>query len=327
VSEQLALLHLHHITKSTDFWQIVKFLGFSRHTIDMTRKFVTTLLISMLVLLTGCASESYSDISTQGATEYSQEDSISSDGEAAYTESSESKVGSSDRAIVERVYLSFEVQGLPSWSQDFREDLTRLGGYVDTWDESSDLSGAIFRMTASVRVPAGSLESFLQSIRSVASNLTYSQSLQDVTVETLDLESRISVLEASISRLEEVLADAKNLSELLEAENFLTQREAELHSLRSQAAYWAQAVAYATVHMDVAEQNHSEVGGSNNFWDSIMNGWMDFSSSFNELFLAIAYLSPWLALLAVLSLIGWKVYRGRIRNRTKGESVKPKNPN
>lgn len=300
----------------------MKFLGLSLQNVHMVRKFGTALILSAIVLLTGCASESYSDVATQGAPEYLSEDSSMAGGDAAYSDGNESKVGPSDRAIVENIYLSFEVQNLHSWTQDFRDDLALLNGYVDSWDESSDMSGAIFRMSTIVRVPSESLDSFLQSIQSAASNLNYSQSLQDVTVETLDLDSRITVLEASISRLEEVLADAKNLSEVLEVENFLTQRQAELHSLRSQAKYWAEAVAYATVQMDVAEQNHSEVGGSSNFWDSFTNGWTDFARSLNDASLAVAYLSPWLVFLAGMSLTGWLIYRGRTRNRSGSDSVK-----
>src|SRR5699024_4132124 len=117
------------------------------------------------------------------------------------------------------------------------------GGRVDqrtvqaerTDDDGRADQPASARLT--VRIPAADLDGFLTDLEQVGEIGRVSQTSEDVTQAAQDLDARIEALETSTDRLLQIMAEADDTTDLIAIEEALSQRQAELESLRSQRAY------------------------------------------------------------------------------------------
>jgi DNA repair exonuclease SbcCD ATPase subunit len=67
-----------------------------------------------------------------------------------------------------------------------------------------------------------------------------SETAQDVTEEYVDLQARLESLETARDRLLAIMEDAETTEDLLRAEQQLTQREAEIESIKGRTQYLTQ---------------------------------------------------------------------------------------
>lgn len=92
---------------------------------------------------------------------------------------------------------------------------------------------------------------------------------------------------------------ADNTADLLAAESSLTQRQAELDSLRAQRATLGDQISYATINVNIsAEPTVTRVG----FLGALDRGWHSVLSAGYGIMLTAGFLLPWLPVLAVLVL-------------------------
>jgi hypothetical protein len=82
-------------------------------------------------------------------------------------------------------------------------------------------------------------------------------SASDVTDRVVDLESRITTAEASVTRLREFLAEARDISTIAELERELLNRETTLETLRGQLRTLEDQVALATIILTLTEADIS----------------------------------------------------------------------
>ena len=92
----------------------------------------------------------------------------------------------------------------------------------------------------SIRVPSEHFNEALDFVAGLAvegTNPSINQSGQDVTEEYVDIQARLESLEAARERLLGLMENAATTEELLLAEQQLTQREAEIESLKGRLQY------------------------------------------------------------------------------------------
>lgn len=122
-----------------------------------------------------------------------------------------------------------------------------MGGFVvssNTYRFNEDaLQGDI-----TVRVPAGRFDEALDAIKDTAVEVNSETiSGQDVTEEYVDLQARLQSLEAAEERLLEIMANAQNTTDLLQAEQQLTVRQAEIESIQGRLNFLEQSAALSRI--------------------------------------------------------------------------------
>jgi hypothetical protein len=175
-------------------------------------------------------------------------------------------------------------------------------GRVDSRSEDSG-SGQGRALTSIVlRVPAPKLDGVVRELKTLGTVQTAETRSEDVTAQRVDLDARIKALQTSVDRLLAIMRDARDPEALIAAENALSQRQADLDSLRAQRDQLGDRIDYSTVDVTfVAEQ----VGGPSpqqyqGFLGQVERGWDALVSVTGTLFLLVGLLLPWLAVLAVL---------------------------
>ena len=196
------------------------------------------------------------------------------------------------------------------------EKLTALGGYTENRQTGS--YGKTRRWSEmTIRIPAGSLNGFVAHVTESANVLRTSEETVDVTLQYSDTEAKIAALEPARTRLMELLAQAGNLSEILEIEARLSDVTYELERYESRKRGFDNQITYATVHLRIEEVAVLTPMEEPTVWTRIRDGFMEslegVGNGFVDLFIYLIAGSPYLvvfgAVLAFIILIARKQSR------------------
>jgi len=200
------------------------------------------------------------------------------------------------------------------------------GAFVVSGDEYGGTGGAQPHITMSIRVPATQFGQTMDWLAEMAVEVTNrNESAQDVTEEYVDLEARLESLEAARQRLLQIMEEARSTKDLLEAEQQLTQREAEIESIKGRMKYLSQSAQLSSIWIDLEPNILNQP--VDDAWrpaetvrravQALLSGLRGFAEFL--IFFAIAVL-PWLLLVVlVIGIVVWLVRRRSRRNRTQEE--------
>jgi len=194
------------------------------------------------------------------------------------------------------------------------------GGYV----ESTDISAAEAKTTdasapapqgeygwISIRVPSDDLTAVIDELGDTGTVISSSTSTQDVTSTTIDLRARIEATQASVDRLTELMSQSGSVSELIDAEVALTDRQAQLESYTQQLAALDDQVAMSSLQVQLTKQATVTATEPDGFVDGLLAGWNGLIISLNALVIAIGFVLPWLVVAGAVVLVIWLIRRRR----------------
>lgn len=202
------------------------------------------------------------------------------------------------------------------------------GGYVESQSTGGASGTPVEPMTDSrvvvaqtpgawvtVRVPADRLSDAVAGLSQYGTVTSSQVDRHDVTTETLDLQARVSALEASVARLTELMGQSTSTADLISAESALSQRQSELESLRQQLSWTQSQVQMSTLSVSLVEPAPTVAANPAGFGDGIGAGWNGLVATLNGLVVAIGFLLPWVAVVLVAAVVVWLVRR-MLRRRT-----------
>ncbi|UFU02749.1 DUF4349 domain-containing protein [Ruania suaedae] len=204
------------------------------------------------------------------------------------------------RQVITTAHATVVVDDPEQGASDVAGLATAVGGYVENRSVYRGEPDARDQPSAdlTVRVPSDDLEGVLADLAELGELRDVSQSSDDVTATLVDLDARISALETSTARLEEIMATAETSSDLLEAEAALSERQAELESLLSQREQLADLVAMSTLHVQLTSAPAPEVS-ADGFLGGLQTGWRSLVSFVDTVVVTFGVLLPWLVLLTI----------------------------
>lgn len=153
-----------------------------------------------------------------------------------------------EKSIITSGTMTVEVAEVVTATSDLRQIVAEAQGQIDQDSEyvnPDDPQDRVADLT--IRVPADSFAAVSERIESLGTVTSRSISRSDVTIQVVDVDARIAAIESSMTRLQALIDQATTTADLIEAENALTQRQAELDSLRAQRAYLADQVGMSTL--------------------------------------------------------------------------------
>ena len=200
-------------------------------------------------------------------------------------------------------------------ASEVEDIVVAAGGRVDSRSESADINGDNPQAYLWVRIPADQLDQTLEQIESVGVVESKTLSNQDVTLQRIDLEARVDVLEDAISRLRDLLDTAATTSDIIDIEGALGDRQAELDSLQGQLDYLSDQVDFASLSVELRGPAAAPEREPDGFVDGIVAGWMGMLAFFAGSIVFAGMLVPWIAGLGVIALAIWLVLRLRRRSQ------------
>lgn len=192
------------------------------------------------------------------------------------------------------------------------------GGRVDDRTEhTSSRSPRTADLT--LRIPAPKVDEFITDSKTLGDVTTISLRHEDVTANRVDLDARIGALQASVDRLLALMKTAGSTSDLLQAEEALSERQASLDGLRAQRTQLGEQISYATITVSLSSESAPSSPG---FVASVRHGWHALMSFMHNAITLIGFLLPWSPLLLAA---GWGlvVLRRRRRARRRARYLNP----
>ncbi len=154
------------------------------------------------------------------------------------------------REIVYRATISVEADDVAATSNEAESIVQGLGGVVfsqTTRTEPEPWTEIVFK------VFPGDFSTALERLAGVGKLVDQSISADDVTERVVDLESRISTAETSVTRLRRLLEEAVDLEDVAAIERQLLDRETTLEVLRGQLRTLRDQVDLATITLTVTQ--------------------------------------------------------------------------
>lgn len=171
-----------------------------------------------------------------------------------------------DRMVIKDATLTLEVTSLATSVSTISQLAADQGGYV----LESSTSGFDASQTASLRlaVPADKFEATLERLRQLSSRVVSEQaSGQDVSADYVDLQTRLTNLEATSARVREFLAEAKTVEESLKVNGELSRLEGEIAQIKGQMKYYEGRAAFSTIGIALTQVSAAPTPEPTAAWD------------------------------------------------------------
>ena len=151
-----------------------------------------------------------------------------------------------DLLIVKTGTLALQVEDVDDAVADAAGRIGGLGGYVSGSSQSGDGEG----VTASItyRIPSARWEDALIALRDLATKVVTEQTqTDDVTAQVVDLGARVRNLQATERAIQEVMAKAVTIDEILDVQAELTRIRGEIELAASAKAHFEEQATYSTL--------------------------------------------------------------------------------
>lgn len=207
-------------------------------------------------------------------------------------------------------------------ADDVSRIATSAGGHVESRNEYVGTPGNPGRAELTLRIPANRLDGVLDGVKALGEARDTTISSADVTMQSQDINARITALETSVDRLLSLLERATDTDTLITIERELSQRQSELEGLRAQKRYLDDQVSMSTLVVYLVAEQDAPVDDPDNFWTGLQLGWDAFVAFWAGVLVALGVLAPWLVLLGVIAFALVLI----IKRATRKPAVAPESP-
>ena len=185
-------------------------------------------------------------------------------------------------------------------SQGLAAQVEALGGFVASRRETPAVGERSASASLTLRIPAARLDAVVSSLSTFGEveGLTVEQ--VDVTAQGADLDARISAIQISVNRLTELLATAADTADLLQVEQELSRRQAELDGLRASRSALSDQVALSTLEVFIWSRDSGIVITPSGFLGAIRSGWSALAQFGSALLVGFGAAIPWLITAGIL---------------------------
>jgi len=184
-----------------------------------------------------------------------------------------------ERKLIKTVDLNVETKEFDQMLTTLEQNITDLGGYIESMEVYNGSSYSGYRSSRdanmTIRIPKQRLDTFLETVEGISNVVRRSESVEDVTLTYVDLESHKKVLQAEQDRLLELLKKAEAIEDIITIESRLSNVRYQIESMESQLRTFDNKVDYSTVYLNVDEVQELTPVQEETVWQRIAGGLTD----------------------------------------------------
>ena len=302
-------------------------------------KKLTALLMTVLTvlsLLCACGANSIAQSAPAIKGDYMVEE-IAPEGPAAMDSAANSLTAAGEtlsasvpenRKWIITVRMDAETEDLDALLPGLDAKIAALNGYIENqeiYNGSTYASRRHRNASLTVRIPDEHVDQFTEAISGVANVVSNSLSREDITLNYVATESKVTALKTEEARLLELLAQAGNMTDLLEIEARLSDVRYELERYSSQLRLYDNQVDYATIYLYISEVQEYTPVAEKTVWQRIRDGFGSSLKGLKEDFVDVIvwilakspYLIVWGAVITAAILMIRKLPKVKVRRSTK----------
>ncbi|MBO4609768.1 MAG: DUF4349 domain-containing protein [Lachnospiraceae bacterium] len=224
------------------------------------------------------------------------------------------------RKLITTATVDVETKEFDKLYNDIESYVKNAGGYLESINtyNGSRYHGQVVERHANltVRIPAQSLDAFIEEIGNAGNITNRSQNVEDITLTYVDLEAHKKTLMDEQARLEEFLREAETIEDMIYIEDRLANIRYQLESMESQLRTYDNKVNYSTIYLNIDEviEYTPVVYEEPTTWERMKEG---FSDSLEDIWDGIQNFAVWfvsnviyLIIFAVIifAIVRWIIY-------------------
>lgn len=238
------------------------------------------------------------------------------------------------RKLIKTVNLSAETEQFDVLIPALEQRVAALGGYIEEMSSynrggnyAADYIGTKYLRFANmtIRIPKDNLDTFLSTVAEESNIVSRSESVTDVTLQYVDLESHKKALTAEQNRLIELMEQAETVEDIITIEGRLSEVRYQLESMESQLRTYDNKIDYSTVYLSIDEVEQYTPTETTTVWQRIGGGFMESLrgvgrglSNFAIWFVVhIPYIVVWAIIIIVVFMVIRAVWRIMVKRRMK----------
>lgn len=298
----------------------------------------TALLLTLCLLaalLTGCGAGSASTAAYDKAAGMAEEVNYAAPMSADSGAMADSSTGNTGelpegRKWIITVNMSAETEDLDALMEALNETISALNGYVE---DQNSYNGSLYSSrryrsaSLTVRIPAERVEEFTTQVSGIANVVSTNLSREDITLNYVATESRVTALKTEEARLLELMEQAETMADLLEIESRLTDVRYELENRASQLRLYDNQVDYATIYLSVDEVQEYTPVEEPTLWERISGGFMSslkgLGNGLLDLLVWVLANSPYLLVAGIVAVIVISLVKKRNKHKKAAKKQAP----
>ncbi len=185
------------------------------------------------------------------------------------------------RKIIKSGTLKLDVQDLLDEKRRVDALVRSVNGYYEEENLRSTNSKDIYTLT--IRIPANNFERFMNSIELGGNEIVHkSIEAKDVTLEYVDLETRLENKRLYMLQYRELLKGARNIEDILKITERIRRLEEEIESTVRRLRYLSNQVSYSTLQLTLSQNKpfryvaNQRAAASEKFKQAFYGGWHHF---------------------------------------------------
>jgi hypothetical protein len=221
-----------------------------------------------------------------------------------------------NRYIIRNGSLDLTVQDTRETIKAVRELVKAAEGII-SYSYVYEIKEGIYGAYLTLRIPQERFDSVMLQLETMGKAANIQTGQDDVTMQYVDLESRLNNQKAQEARLVEILEMAQTVEEVLEVERELYRVRGEIESMTAQFRYLSDQVAYSTIDLNLKEEivpTQTITPGAfdrigERLREAFIGGFNIVLRGITSLLVAVVALLPLFVLLAVIIYLIWLLSR------------------
>ena len=214
----------------------------------------------------------------------------------------------SEKKIIRSASLTLVTQEYDEALTALKSDCEGQGGWIESSDESTNSRTGLRTAYLTLRVPQDSLDAYLGSTEGLGRVTNRSESSQDVTASYQDNQTRLNTQLALMERLQALITESGDLSDLLALESQIAETQYQIDSLQSSLNRTDRQVSYSTVSITLREEKAPEltdttVSFGERILSAIQTGWEAFTTFLGDMVVFLVAALPFIAIVAAVVIV------------------------
>ena len=175
------------------------------------------------------------------------------------TTTSTSVPAQADKKIIRTASLTIATQTFEDSLNALKSACEGQGGWIESSSENVNSYTGLRTAYLTLRVPQDGLDAYLDSADGLGRITSKSESAQDVTASYQDTRTRLDTQLALMERLQALITESGDLSDLLALESQIADTQYQIDSLQSSLNRTDRQVSYSTVDVTLKEEKVAEL--------------------------------------------------------------------
>ncbi len=219
-----------------------------------------------------------------GFADYAYEEEYREEPAAAEGNVQQEEFNDSARKLIKNYNLTVETETYDECIKNIETEIDALHGYVENLNSYNGSSNYRSNRSSNytVRIPQAKLDEFVNYVGTAAYVTNKTLNVQDVTLQYVDVESRKKSYEIERDTLNDLLAQAYSIDDIISIENRLSEIRYMLESMESQLRTYDNLVDYATVYLNICEVVQYTPAATETFGEKISRSFREGIADFVE---------------------------------------------